>query len=355
MGWRAECRGKGATMKMGFFELEGWERFILEERLTGHDLLLEEHALSTADYPDLADCQVLSPFIYSRITAESLAASPDLKLIATRSTGYDHIDLAACRAHGVVVSNVPEYGSETVAEHSFALILALSRRLIGAYRAMREAESTPHDARELRGFDLRGKTLGVVGAGNVGLHVIRMAKAFGMHVLVFDPRRRETLADLLDFTYVALDALLRESDIVSLHCPATPANHHMINSVTLASMKRGALLINTARGELVDTLALLEALKSGHLRGAGLDVFEGEALIREEAEVLSRLFDREQLASAIHAHQLLRRADVIVTPHNAFNSQEAVNRILRTTIENILAFLSGHPENVVEADSAFTS
>ncbi|HNV03324.1 MAG TPA: NAD(P)-dependent oxidoreductase, partial [Vicinamibacterales bacterium] len=322
-------------MTIAFFELEGWERAALAERLSEHDLLFYEDVLSPAHLPALAACAVVSPFIYSRIGPEALAAMPALKMVATRSTGFDHIDVAACRARGIAVSNVPEYGSQTVAEHTFALILALSRKLVPAYRAMRNTEPRSDEARRLRGFDLRGKTLGVVGAGNIGLHVVRMAESFGMRVLVFDTRRRQTLADLLEFEYVPLEALLRESDIVSLHCPATNETRHMINADSLAIMKRGALLINTARGELVDTAALLAALQSGQLGGAGLDVFEGEAIVREEAQILSRAFDREQLESAIRAHQLLKRDDVIVTPHNGFNSREAVERILDTTVRNI--------------------
>lgn len=334
-------------MTIAFFELEGWERDALAERLAGHDLLFYEDVLSPAHFPALAACAVVSPFIYSRIDAEALAAMPALRMVATRSTGFDHVDVAACKARGITVANVPEYGSQTVAEHTFALILALSRKLVQAYRAMRNTEARPDEARRLRGFDLRGKTLGVVGAGNIGLHVVRMAESFGMRVLVFDTQRRQTLADLLGFEYTALDALLRESDIVSLHCPATRETRHMIDRDSLAIMKRGALLINTARGELVDTAALLEALQSGQLGGAGLDVFEGEALVREEAQILSRSFDREQLESAIRAHQLLKRDDVIVTPHNGFNSREAVERILDTTVGNIQAFFAGLGQNAV--------
>jgi len=334
-------------MTIAFFELEGWERAVLTERLPGHDLLFYEDTLAPAHFPALAGCAVVSPFIYSKIDAEALAAMPALRMVATRSTGFDHIDVAACKARGITVANVPEYGSQTVAEHTFALILALSRKLVQAYRAMRNAEARPDEARRLRGFDLRGKTLGVVGAGNIGLHVVRMAGSFGMRVLVFDTRPRQTLADLLGFEYAPLDRLLRESDIVSLHCPATRETRHMINRESLARMKRGALLVNTARGELVDTAALLEALQSGQLGGAGLDVFEGEALVREEAQILSRSFDREQLESAIRAHQLLKRDDVIVTPHNGFNSREAVERILDTTVGNIQAFLAGRGQNAL--------
>ncbi len=334
-------------MKIAFFELEGWEASILKHRLAEHQLCLYEDALSPALFAEVSDCEVVSPFIYSHIDPQALDAMPALKLVVTRSTGYDQIDVAACKTRGVAVCNVPEYGSQTVAEHSFALILALSRHLIKAYQTIQSGEASHEAVQALRGFDLRGKILGVVGAGNIGLHVVRMAKSFGMRVLVYDAMRRQTLADLLEFEYVSLQSLLRQSDIVSLHCPANSATHHMINRETLSTMKRGALLVNTARGELVDTAALLAALQSGQLGGAGLDVFEGEALVREEAQILSKAYDREQLESVIHAHQLLKRGDVIVTPHNAFNSVEAVNRIVETTLDNIFAFLAGRRQNSV--------
>jgi D-lactate dehydrogenase len=331
-----------------FFELEGWEKPTLIEHLPEHRLALHEEPLSPAHYADLADCEVISPFIYSRIADEVLDAMPALRLVVTRSTGYDHIDIEACNRRGVVVCNVQEYGSQTVAEHCFALILALSRQLIKAYTAMRVTGAPARDARELRGFDLRGKTLGVVGAGGIGLHVIRIAGSFGMRVLVFDMTRRQTLADVLGFEYTDLDTLLAASDIVTLHCPATPATTHMINRESISRMKHGALLINTARGELVDTTALLEALQSGQIAGAGLDVFEGEAIVREEAQLLSTEYDRQQLLAAINANNLLKRDDVIVTPHNAFNSQEAVERILSSTVASISAFIAGKPTSTVE-------
>jgi D-lactate dehydrogenase len=336
-------------MKIAFFELEGWEQTILNDRLVGHQCLFYEDALSPSLLSEVAECEVVSPFIYSRINQPVLDAMRQLKLVVTRSTGYDHVDIAACKARGVAVCNVPEYGSQTVAEHSFALILALSRRLIKAYQIFQSGDTQHEAVQALRGFDLRGKTLGVVGAGNIGLHVVRMAKSFGMRVLVYDAVRRQTLADLLEFEYASLHSVLRQADIVSLHCPANAATHHMINRETIAIMKRGAILVNTARGELVDTSALLVALQSGQLGGAGLDVFEGEALVREEAQILSKAYDREQLEAAIHAHQLLKRGDVIATPHNAFNSVEAVSRIVETTIDNILAFAAGTPLNCAVA------
>jgi D-lactate dehydrogenase len=204
----------------------------------------------------------------------------------------------------------------------------------------------------LTGFDLQGKTLGVVGAGRIGLHAIRIGRGFGMRVLTYDVRRDPFLADLLGFSYAPLDALLAESDIVSLHCPLIPATRHIIGAAQLRRMKPGALLVNTARGGLVDTDALIEALDSGRLGGAGLDVIEGEELIKEEKQLLHEPHTLEQLRAATRNRILLARDDVVYTPHNAFNSQEALERILDTTIANLEAFRAGAPINLVSAPSA---
>jgi D-lactate dehydrogenase len=199
----------------------------------------------------------------------------------------------------------------------------------------------------LRGFDLKGRTLGVVGSGNIGLHVIRIARGFGMEVVAHDVREQHLLAEVLGFRYVPLDEVFRQADIVSLHVPYFPATHHLVNRQRLGQMKRGSLLVNTARGGLVDTDALLWALDEGILAGAGLDVVEGEELMAEEQQLLRRDVAPEQLQAAIRGHLLLRRDNVVVTPHNAFNSEEALQRILATTVENVRAFLAGQPINVV--------
>jgi D-lactate dehydrogenase len=295
--------------------------------------------------PSPEQCEIISVFIQSHLDENALSQVPNLKLIATRSTGYDHIDLAYCKSRGITVSNVPVYGDNTVAEHTFALILALSRKVIQSYD---RARSGSFSLTGLQGFDLRGKTLGVVGTGHIGIHVIRIARGFMMNVIAFDPRSDKRLADALDFTYVdSLDSLLAASDIVTLHAPMAPATQHMINAQSIQRMKRGALLINTARGGLVDTEALLAALQSGHLGGAGIDVFEGEALIKEERQLLSNEYNVDELRTIIKDLVLLRHENVVVTPHVAFNSAEALERILVTTIQNIEAFESGRPINMV--------
>ncbi len=292
----------------------------------------------------LEDVEVLMPFIHSAVGREQLEAMPNLRLISTRSTGYDHIDLEAAAERDIPVSNVPAYGENTVAEHTFALILALSRKV---HHAWTRTQRGDYALEGLRGFDLYGKTLGVIGAGAIGLHVIRIAKGFGMKVLASDVTRNQLLSDVLDFSYVDLDELLESSDIVTLHAPAVPATHHLINKETLSRMRQGALLINTARGSLVDTAALAEALDGGRLGGAGLDVFEGEEFIQHEDELLYQAGAEDKLKLLIRAHSLQRRPDVVITPHIGFNSEEALQRILDTTAENVRAFLAGEPKNLV--------
>ncbi|MCX7886717.1 MAG: hydroxyacid dehydrogenase [Verrucomicrobiae bacterium] len=332
-------------MKIAFFELHDWEEQHLRPRLVpGNELLVFRRPLEDADLPQLRDVEVLSPFIYSKLTAERLAELPCLKLISTRSTGYDHVDIAECNRRGITVCNVPFYGENTVAEHTFALILALSRKVHEAFVRVRAGNFSLEG---LRGFDLKDKTIGVIGAGRIGMHVIRIARGFGMNVLAYDIRRDPFLAEVLGFCYANLDILLAASDIITLHAPYTPQTHHLINRDNIRRIKPGAILINTARGGLVDTQALLEALDEGLLAGAGLDVLEGEEAIYEERALLENTVNPERLRIAIQNHLILKKPNVVFTPHNAFNSREALLRILDTTAENILAFAAGTPKNTV--------
>ena len=326
------------------YETEPWEEAYLRERLADLDVRATPATLSADTLVLAQEASLLSVFIHSPVTASLLAQMPALRFVATRSTGYDHVDLAACRARDIPVSNVPTYGENTVAEHTFGLILALSRKIHQAYvRTVRGDFSLAG----LRGFDLKGRTLGVVGTGNIGLHAIRIGRGFGMDVLAYDVREQHLLAEVLGFRYVPLDDLIAQADIVSLHVPYFPTTHHLINRERLARMKHGSLLVNTARGGLVDTEALLWALDEGILAGAGLDVIEGEELIGEERLLLRQGAAPEQLQAALRSHLLLQRENVIFTPHIAFNSEEALQRILDTTVDNIRAFLDGQPVNAV--------
>ncbi|GBC96428.1 D-lactate dehydrogenase [bacterium HR16] len=339
-----------SVLRVGFFEIDEWQAQYLREGLQRLDIAEQVQIdfvptpLSPEGCEQCAEYDVIAVFIGTKVSRATLEALPRLRLLLTMSTGFDHIDLDACRERGIVVCNVPYYGENTVAEHTFALILSLSRKLHAAYFQSLRGE---YQVRTLRGFDLYGKTLGVIGAGSIGLHVIRIARGFGMKVLAYDVRPQKLLADVLGFTYTDMDTLLRESDIVTLHVPAMPATYHLIDRDALSKMKRGALLINTARGSVVDTEALLWALEEGILAGAGLDVIEGEEYITEESQLLRLPLAEQTLKQLVQAQALLRRENVVFTPHIAFNSQEAVERILDTTLENLCAFLQGKPQNVV--------
>jgi D-lactate dehydrogenase len=303
-----------------------------------------EGVLDSRNVEKIQSVKVISVFVHSKVTKDLIESLPNLGCIVTRSTGTDHIDMSSCRKRGIVVSNVPTYGQNTVAEHTFALILNLSRMVHKAYERTRRGDFSLEG---LRGFDLYGKTIGVVGAGSIGLHVVRIARGFSMRVIVYDPFPRNMLADLLDFEYVEFDRLLSESNVVTIHCPLTNDTRHLFNRDSIARMKPGAILVNTARGGIVESSAVLEALEKGQLAGLAIDVFEGEETLSEETERLSGSFDPEKMRNYILNRKLLDRENVIFTPHIAFNSTEAVERILKVTVENLKRYLSGSPQNVV--------
>ena len=332
-------------MKIHYFSGEPWEEAYVRAQLQGEEIVF--HTESLGALPDLSDpdASVLCTFIESPIGEAELNRFPAVKLIATRSTGYDHIDLAATAARGVTVVNVPSYGENTVAEFAFALLLALSRRIIDADERVREGTFSPAG---LRGFDLAGKTIGVVGCGHIGLHVVKMANGFGMNVLGFDVHPNPELSRTLNFTYAELPELLAQSDVITIHVPYNPHTHHLINKENIGAIKKGAYLINTARGAVIETDALVEALKSGTLAGAALDVLEEEGDLADEMALLTAPHPNEvALKTTLENHYLINHPRVIVTPHLAFNTQEAVERILNTTIENIRHFATGTPVNAV--------
>lgn len=325
-------------MKTAFFEVENWEKAYLKRKLRMHELKLYSDTLNTGNAHEAQDAEVVSTFIYSVIDRSVLEQLRALKLIATRSTGFDHIDVKECQRRGIRVCNVPSYGENTVAEHTFALILSLYRRL---HRACLKRLASDFSLEGLRGFDLKGKTLGVVGTGHIGLHVIRIARGFGMNVLAYDVRPNQLLAEVLGFKYITIEELLSQSHIVTLHVPYNDHTHHLIDRDKIAIMRKGAYLINTARGAVVDTQALIDALDSGRLAGAGLDVLEGEDILKEDRAVLCGQFKCQLPHSLNMNNLLLQNESVVYTPHIAFNSQESLERIIDTTIQNINGFESG--------------
>ena len=330
--------------KIVFFDVEPWEETYLKSALPNLDVVFTTDKLTIENAQNFQDVKIISTFIYSEISKEIIDKLPNLKFITTRSMGFDHIDVAYCKEKGIVVSNVPTYGSYTVAEHTFDLMLAITRKLLPAVEKAKKGDFTPTG---LEGFDLHGKTLGVVGAGHIGGNVAKIGLAFGMNVLIFS-RHADPELEKQGVKFVDLDTLLSSSDVITLHVPFTKETEHMINMGNIEKIKKGAVLINTARGALVETQAVLQALEKGILYGAGLDVLEEECDLREEKELLTEEFFKKcDIKTDLLNHVLLTRDDVVITPHNAFNSKEALEQINETTIANVKSFISGTPQNTV--------
>jgi len=324
--------------KIAFFGVKSWEREIIEREISKLDSfgvgIFEKEVQDDLEMAKKYD--IISPFIYSTLDKNILAKLPNLKMVATRSTGMDHVDCSECTKKKVVVANVPVYGSNTVAEYAFALLLAITRKIVVAHQSVEEGEFSPEG---LTGVDLYGKTLGVIGCGKIGQNVIKIAKGFGMKVLGVDGYQDPKVAKKLGFKYTDLENCLKMSDFVTLHVPAIPETFHMINKKNIKLMKKGSFLVNTARGAVVESEALVWALNNKILAGAGLDVTEEEMLVDSMSVVMSKKITKDNLQEVLSFHMLRDRDDVVFTPHNAFNTKEAIERIVGTTIDNINDFI----------------
>ncbi|MGC9610814.1 MAG: NAD(P)-dependent oxidoreductase [Minisyncoccia bacterium] len=335
-------------MKIGFFELEGWEKEVIKNTFAGHDLYFSSEKISEDSLPTRRDFDIISIFVNSQITTGVLDAFPNLKLLTTNSTGFDHINISACKTKGVAVGYVPGYGNNTVAEFAFGLILNLTRKIYQAINQIKERELFSFEG--LRGIDLKGKNIGIIGTGRIGKEMVKISKGFGMNVSAFDLFKDEAAAKEMGFSYLSLEDLLKQSDVISVHLPLTEETHHLINMKNVGLIKKGAYFVNTARGPIVETAALVFALQSGVLAGAGLDVLEEEGAIKDEMKFLGEAASHEEeLKIMLENHVLMRMPNVLITPHNAFNSNEALLRILNTTFENINGFLTNNrnPKNFV--------
>ena len=331
-------------MKTVIFDAREEEQDFLQDKIKG-DVVYVSESLSDETVAMARDAQAISVFVTSTVPRDMIEKMPELQLIAARSTGYDHIDREAAAERDIVVTTVPGYGERTVAEFTFALLLTLSRKIFDAYHQVRESGDMGFT--HLRGFDLYRKTLGVIGTGKIGENVIRIAKGFGMEVIAYDAFPKADLAAELNFRYVDLPELLSRSNVVTLHVPLLDETRHMISEAELKQMKDGALLLNTARGELIDTSALIAALESGKLAGAGLDVLEGERDLKEERELVTGEEKIKDMQLLLEGHVLIDMPQVVVTPHIAFYSKEAEEEILRVTAENINSFQKGETPHAV--------
>lgn len=335
-------------MKIIYFLHEPDEDKIARVALGEHELIFVEGTMQEKSDVHDDTAEAISIFVNSKVGAEEMDRFPKLKLISARSTGFDNVDLAEATKRGITVTNVPTYGIETVAEFAFTLLLALTRKVEMAHRRIGEEHSFSQEG--LRGVDLAGKTIGVVGTGNIGAHVVEISKGFRMNILAYDPFPKEELVEQYKVEYVSLDDLISRSDIITLHVPLIPATTHLINHKNIGKIKRGAILINTARGGLVETSALVSALEDGTISAAGLDVLEDESSFLLEEHLLAGLHpDAEKMQTILAEHALAKHPRVIITPHIAFNTNEAVRRIIDTSIGNILAFAADSPMNVVKA------
>lgn len=330
-----------------FFDADAKLRdFITRNLAAGYAPVFLTHSINDANDAELKkyeQAEIISLFTHSdKVSNKKLALLPHLKMINTRSTGFNHIDLAWCQKRKIVVTNVPKYGETTVAEFAFALLLALVRHLIQAKNDMAQNQI---QLNKYMGTDLYGKTIGVIGTGSIGRHLIQIAQGFGMKIAAYDPYPHPTLKEV----YVPdLKALYKKSDIISLHIPSTPENRHLINKQAFAQMKRGVIIINTARGDLIDTQALYQALHSGHVGGAGLDVLENEDfLLNDDIDPDHSRCNQECLLDSAMNLKLMQFKNVIATPHIAFNSVDAIERIMKTAVDNINQFIAKKPVNRV--------
>ena len=340
-------------MKIAFFEIFNeiirGEKEILENFFLKEEILYFNEKLSLENVNSVKDAEIISVFTGSVVNKEIIDLLPNLKFINTSSTGFDHIDINYCREKGIKVSNVPAYGSVTVAEFTFALLLTLSRKIYDAYDHLKE--DGDFNIYSLRGFDLRGKTFGVIGTGKIGKNVIKIAKGFGMNIIAYDLYPDANFAGEYNFEYKSLLEVVAQADIISLHVPYSKESHHLINKDIVAKMKKGVYVLNTARGELIDTDALIWGLQEGIIAGAGLDVLEGERQLKEEIKVLSVPEEFKQTRNyktLLEDHVLIDMPNVIVTPHIAFYSKEAEEAIIKTTIDNIKGYMEEKPINLVK-------
>lgn len=324
--------------KIAIFQSKGWEADYLKSALTqaGHQVDFYENILSKDALPPKSDYDAVSVFVGSPVTKEVIDYFPNLKLITTRSTGFDHIDLEYAKSKNIALGYVSHYGENTVAEFTMGLILTLSRKLYLGIDRIKETENFSFDG--LEGFDLKGKTLGVIGAGRIGRHVIKMAKGFDMNIIAYDRNPNPEFSKELGFEYKSIDEILGQSDVITLHVFYSPETHHLINKDNISKIKKGAYLINTSRGPVVETDALVSALRNGILGGAGLDVLEEEGLLKDEMGSSWKQAGADSIRTVLENHALMQMPNVMITPHNAFNTKEAVIRILDSDIANTKSF-----------------
>lgn len=312
-------------MKTLLFDLQPFEKPLFEELAKNLHLSFSSHRLTEETAPLAAGYDAVSLFVNDRANREVLSKLKEagVKLLALRSAGYNHVNLAAAQEFGIRVVRVPAYSPHAVAEHAVALLLALNRKIVRAASRVRDLNFSLDG---LMGFDLHGKTVGVIGVGKIGQVFAQIMKGFGCEVLLCDKAPGHSNS--------SLDEVFQKSDIISLHLPLTPESLHLINEASLKKMKKGVMLINTGRGGLIDTKALIAGLKTGKVGAAGLDVYEEEEAIFFQ-DLSSSVLQDDTLA------RLMTFPNVLITAHQAFLTKEAVEKIVSTTGQNLQEFYLG--------------
>lgn len=325
-------------MKVAIYSVKPFIKSYLDQLKTKHELLLIRQSLSLDTVELAQSCQAVCGFVLDDFSEPVLKklSDNDIRCIALRSSGYDNVDLKAAYRFGMTVSNVPEYSPEAIAEFAIGMILSLNRNIHHAYN-----RGLQHDFRldGLLGFNLYQKTVGIIGTGRIGSAFANIINGFGCRCLAYDPFPNEDL----DVDYVSFEEVIQKSDIISLHCPLTDVTQHIIDKRVLSQMQSHAMLVNTGRGGLIDTQALIEALNNKKIAAAALDVYEFEKGIFFKDRSQDQIDDPLLL-------QLLAMPNVLITPHQAFFTKEAVGNIIKTTIDNLDAYQQGNPINVISSE-----
>lgn len=316
-------------IKIAFFDTKPYDKESFDKAIT-EDMEIQyyESKLNASSARMVEDCQVVCAFVNDVLDAKTIEVlySKGIRLIAMRCAGYNNVDFKTAYDK-INVVRVPAYSPYAVAEHAMALLLTLNRKIHKAYNRTREHNFS---IAGLEGFDLHGKTLGVIGTGNIGRIFINICRGFGLNVLAYDPYPVKDS----DINYVTMEQLFTESDVISLHCPLTNDTKYIINKQSIEKMKKGVVIINTSRGSLIDSSALLEGLQQGQIKAAGLDVYE------EESELFFEDYSNTVIKDDVLS-LLTSMPNVIITSHQAFLTQEALENIASTTVGNISAFFEG--------------
>lgn len=324
--------------KILFFDTKDYEEKFFTENIHQNNTLifknesLDENSILTKEE---LSCEVLSVFTGSRVNNNVLKKFENLKIILTRSVGYSHIDTDYCKENDIIIANTPHYGDYTVSEFSFGILLNLLRKISFAEDMLKRGEMYP----QTFGTELFGKTIGIVGTGSIGEKSVKIANGFSMNILCHDLTQNQRLIDTYGVSFVDVDTLCKFSDIIMLHAPLTPKTYHLINQKRIDLMKDSAVIINTARGELIETEALFEALVQNEIAGAALDVLEFEETLSNKRPCDK--LNLKTLRTTLINTKLMNLDNTLITPHIAYDTKEAINRILEITLKNFIEFTNG--------------